>query len=998
MKYNLMNTNYANFKIFEKNKLTPRAYFIPFKAFESLRSTDVLTERYSSDFVKVLSGDWDFKYYSKHSEIPEVFDTDKINFDKITVPSTWQRTGYENPCYINTRYEFMNLKPELNKIPEDCPVGVYRKIYTVDSPAANTIITFLGVISSLDLYVNGEYVAYSEGAHNSAEFDITDKIVPGENEIIAVVSKWSTGTYLECQDMFRENGIFRDVLITENPETYIYDCEFKTVKKDNGYDLDVTVDIKGDTNNTSLELYLEKDGKVHCMTTSNYCDISLKNLIVDEWNAEIPTIYEAYLVLKKDGEIIQIIRNYTGFKNIQIIGEIFYFNGKKIKFKGVNHHDTHPKKGYCMNADELLLDIRLMKEFNINTVRTSHYPPDPIFLTLCDIYGLYVIDEADIETHGAGELFGNNQTFSHNKAWVKHYVDRVSRMYYRDRNHPSITMWSLGNEASGYLGQDASYTFLHKICPEIPVHYEGVAHTDRHNYDVISRMYTHPDTVAEIGEHNAGVDYMGRPFFLCEYAHAMGVGPGSLQEYVDSFYKYDNVSGGCIWEWADHASYYGNGVNEFCYGGDHGEEIHDGNFCQDGLFYPDRKPHTGAFNVKVIYRPIIAEHLGENRFKFINTNRFRESSYLDIVWTLNKNGQAIKSGNLKLSIQPEEELTVSLPIKYGTDCDYHLNITYYDNEFEVATEQISLNETLYAVKVENGHGITTEEDDESIKITFDNGHLLFNKFSGNLEEYNFSGAEFIKKDPVCGVKGFNPNIFRALLDNDSRFGTGWLLMGYDCSTTKLSDISVCKTDSSVTVATKQNIIANDTDVFSVTIEYNVSANGVIDVKCNLDVLDEDSMISELPRFGLRLEMPSEYNQVEYYGRGEKEALNDFKAHSYVGIYKSTVAEMHEPYCRPQDNSNHCDTRYLSVKNDNGAGLMFLATENFFSFNIHNYTQELLQKARHREDIINENTTAICIDGYYRGTGTASCGPLTLDCYCLPEEENLSYAFRIIPLN
>jgi len=997
MKYNLINTNYANFKVFEKNKLSPRAYFIPFKTFDSIRSTDVMTERYSGDYTKVLSGEWDFKYFPKHSDIPEIFDTEEISFDKVTVPSTWQRTGYEKPCYINTRYEFMNLKPELNKIPEDCPVGIYRKYYSVDTPAANTIITFLGVISSLDLYVNGEYVGYSEGAHNSAEFDITDRIIAGKNEIIAVVSKWSTGTYLECQDMFRENGIFRDVLITENPETYIYDCQFKTVKTDCGYDLDVSLDVKGDTDGISLELYLEKEGKVQYMTTSNSDEISLKNLNVNEWNAEIPTLYEAYAVLKKGGEIVQIIRNYTGFKNVQIIGEIFYFNGKKIKFKGVNHHDTHPKKGYCMNADELFLDVKLMKEFNINTVRTSHYPPDPIFLTLCDIYGLYVIDEADIETHGAGELFDNNQTFSHNKAWIKHYVDRVSRMYYRDRNHPSITMWSLGNEASGYLGQDASYTFLHKICPEIPVHYEGVAHTDRHNYDVISRMYTHPDTVREIGEHDAGVDYMGRPFFLCEYAHAMGVGPGSLQEYVDSFYKYDNVSGGCIWEWADHASYYGNGINEFCYGGDHGEEIHDKNFCQDGLFYPDRKPHTGAFNVKVIYRPVIAEHLSDNIFKFTNTNRFRDSSYLDIVWTLNKNGKPIKNGDLKLSIKPEKTLTLTLPIEYEINNDYHLNISYFENGFEVATEQLALNEVLYTYNVENGNSLSYDETDKDIKVNFDNGHLLFNKTNGHLEEFAYNGAQFIKNDPVSGIKGFKPNIFRALLDNDSRFGTGWLLMGYDRYKTELDNISAAENENSVLVTEKQNIIANDTVVFSVTNKYNIYSNGTIDLRCRLDVVDEDSMTSELPRFGLRLEIPSDYSDDEYYGRGPKEALNDFNAHSYVGIYNSTVSEMHEPYCMPQDNSNHCDTRYLTIRNADGAGLMFLATEKYFSFSVHNYTQELLQRSQHREDIVDENTTAVCIDGFYRGTGTASCGPLTLDCYCLPEEESLEFSFKLIPL-
>ncbi|MBQ6707478.1 MAG: hypothetical protein IJM97_00860 [Clostridia bacterium] len=993
MKYNLINTNYANFKVFEKNKLSPRAYFIPFKSADSLKSTDVLTERYSSDFVKILSGEWDFKYYPKHSDLPEIFDTADIAFDKVSVPSTWQRTGYEKPCYINTRYEFMNLKPELNKIPEDCPVAVYRKIYSVENPAKNTIITFLGVISSLDLYVNGEYIGYSEGAHNSAEFDISDKIVSGENEIVAVVSKWSTGTYLECQDMFRENGIFRDVFIAENPDTYIYDCHFKTSKTDSGYNLDVLVDIKGDSENISLELCLEKNGKRLYKTTSETNKISFKNLNVDEWNAEIPTLYEAYLTLKKDGDVIEVIRNYQGFKNIQIIGEIFYFNGKKIKFKGVNHHDTHLKNGYCMSPDDLLLDVKLMKEFNINTVRTSHYPPDPVFLTLCDIYGLYVVDEADIETHGAGELFDNNQTFSHNKAWIKHYVDRISRMYCRDKNHPSITMWSLGNESSGYLGQDAGYIYLHKNCPEIPVHYEGVAHTERHNYDVISRMYTHPDTVREIGEHDAGVDYMGRPFFLCEYAHAMGVGPGSLQEYVDHFYKYDNVTGGCIWEWADHASYYGNGVNEFCYGGDHGEEIHDGNFCQDGLFYPDRKPHTGAFNAKTIYRPVIAKHISDNVFTFINTNRFKNSSYLDIVWNFYKNTDIQSSGNLKLSILPEDEITLNLPVSYNSDDDYYINISYYDNGFEVATEQIIINEVISNSESKDSSKVTISENDDEIRVEFKDGYSVFSKKNGFMEAYRVGSVDLFNQSPASDYKGIYPNIFRALLDNDSRFGMGWLMMGYSACTFELESISFEGTKVSVT----QFITANETRVFSYTFTYDFSSVGEIDLSVTFNLVDEDSMVSELPRFGVRFEMPEEFNQIEYYGRGEKEALNDFIAHAPLGLYNSTVSEMHEPYGKPQDNSNHCDTRYLKITDENGIGLLVSAVDKAFSFSVHNYTQELLQQANHREDIVDQHTTAICIDGYYRGTGTASCGPLTLDKYCLPEEESLNFSFSIKPI-
>ena len=401
MKYQIKMLLINDFGVYKKNKLDYRSYFIPYKDKALLSEKSALTERYESDTVNVLSGEWDFKFYEKISRLPTIIDTEGLACDKITVPSVWQRTGYAPPAYINTRYEF---KMNLPDVPEEMMAGVYVKKFNISEDAVNPIITFLGVCSCLTLYINGEFVGYSEGSHNPAEFNIAGFVKPGENELLAIVTQWCNGTYLECQDMFRDKGIFRDVYITENPAEYIYDYAVKTSKADDLYQLSADIKVRGNNmkgKSILAELYY-KDEKIAEKVTDAGKDsfVNFGKLSVKEWNAEKPELYTLYLSLVEGDKVIQCVRSKIGFKTVKINGELFTFNGMPIKFKGVNHHDTHEKTGYVMSADDLLKDILLMKQFNVNAVRTSHYPPDPIFLDLCDEYGLYVIDEADIETHG----------------------------------------------------------------------------------------------------------------------------------------------------------------------------------------------------------------------------------------------------------------------------------------------------------------------------------------------------------------------------------------------------------------------------------------------------------------------------------------------------------------------------------------------------------------------------------------------------------------------
>ncbi len=1000
MKYGINKTNFNDFSVFEINKLEGRAYAIPYSSKDTLMKTVFKKERVSSDMVRLLSGEWDFKYYASNSELPDEIDTDSVAFDKIKVPSTWQRIGYDSPAYINCPYPFDDAPPY---VPNEQPVAVYRKLFNADTNGKKFILSFLGVIPCIDLYINGKFVGYSEGAHNTAEFDITEYLCNGENELFAVIHKWSNATFLECQDMFRENGIFRDVLLYEMPETYLDDIYYRTKETSKGWNLDVNFRISGDVSdyNVCVELYDKKKKLVakKCIPAENNICVDFKNLDVVSWNAEIPTLYTAFATLYKDGKEVMTVRNYIGFKTVKIKKDIFTVNGKKIKIKGVNHHDSHYKTGYVMTLADYEKDIKLMKSLNVNAVRTSHYPPDAQFLVLCDMYGLYVVDEADIETHGCGcDPHANIDLISHDLAWAPRYLDRVKRMYLRDRSRAGIIMWSLGNEAGGYACHDVCYEYLHDVCPEIPVHYEGVVRNERHSYDVVSEMYTNHADCEKTGKHKRGKKYTPKPFFLCEYAHAMGVGPGGLEEYWDIFYKYDNLMGGCIWEWSDHAYYHPNGKLKFTYGGDHGEWRHDGCFCVDGLVYPDRRLHTGAKQMKNVYRPVRA-FLEDNTLKFLNTNRFRNTSYITAVWEIVKNGNNLLSvDEAVLDIEPETTLEIPFDFKLPKgDCDCHLNIYYYSGDDEIAFEQIALKEE-YEFKPEKGaEKLKIASDCKNTFVFFDNGSVTISVENGMLESYVVNGKEMINSSPAF-AKGFIPNIYRAYLDNDTHYREEWIKAGYDDYSCILTDFEaeLEKNKAEIEVSYKLRSNKNGRILGKVDIEYEVYDNGCIKVEAEFKPSSYKRLAAHMPRFGLTLEMPEAFRNIEYYGMGDCENLCDIYAQSIVGVYNTTVENMHEPYIRPQDSGNRCAVRYLKVTDADGDGIKFAFDDEYFNFNAREFSQKLLQKAAHQEDLHDENTTVINIDGFTRGTGTASCGPDVLPQFEVDGSDGLEFSFYMMP--
>lgn len=997
MQYSVHRNLHTDFSVFEENKLTARSYFIPFSTAEKVNASDYKNERYTSDRVLMLSGEWEFAYFDRLSKIPEPFDTASAPFDKVNVPSTWQRTGYDQIAYINTRYPFPKKPPH---IPEDVAVGIYRKTVVLEK-SARKLITFLGVAGAMALYINGKYVGYSEGSHNTAEFDITAFVTDGENEIVAVNYKWSNGTYLECQDMFRENGIFRDVYITSQSASYISDFLFRSQKNADGtYDLHIRVDGLFQ-DGTKLHIAAKNaNGILFETALLPQTETTVSALSVKEWSAEIPNVYEVLLTLTQNGTEAEAVRTYLGFKDVRIKGEVFYLNGQPIKMFGANHHDTHMTKGYAMSLDDLEKDVQLMKEYNCNAVRTSHYPPDPVFLTMCDIYGLYTVDEADIETHGFYAIphsTYNPNRLSNDMKWASHYLDRVVRMYARDKNHICVTMWSLGNESGGYKCQDVCYDFLHKENPEIPVHYEGVNRSKRWAYDVVSRMYGRPKLMRKILNGTAGKKYKGKPFFQCEYAHAMGNGPGGLEEYMELFYASEQFMGGCIWEWADHSVCDENAKYKWTYGGDHNEPIHDGNFCVDGLFYPNREPSSGALEMKVCYRPIRAKYLGDGKIELKNTRYFKSTDEISIAYRILKDGKEADNGVVDVVLAPQEvkEIAIKSDVFKSVKNDIFLDLIYTSKEDgrEIATEQLICSTAAFPAATIKEYA-KIEKDDGEIEVAFKGGKAKFDCKQG-LVSYKKDGVQYMNKKPLDGLYGFVPHIYRGRLDNDQYLKGYWDVIGLETAKVHFTGCKVKSDNKGKFVRTSYRFITRGIFLLATaTVDYHFSKDGEMTVTPKLSAVCP--MPLQLPRFGVHLEMPKDFEKVTYYGRGPVENYADFKEHAPIGIYETTVTDMPHKYIKPQDSGNRGAVRYGVLKNGNGNALCFKAADKALNFNANHFTLNQLIKAAHIEDLPDTDTTFVSVDGFVRGTGSASCGPAPAKAYLIPfgYTKPLAYTFTV----
>ena len=951
MRYRLNTTNYHDFSVYERGKLRPRSYFIPYPDRAAADAVKAKEKRYRSSRVRCLNGDWEFKFYPRPAELPTVLDTEQVTFDAIDVPSCWQYRGYDRPFYLNVRYQFPYKPPQIPttepvgrvfdwiggdhgvgprwKKPEEEYnfVGVYRKKLEIDDETKGYVISFLGVASCLDLYCNGRFVGYSEGAHNTAEFDLTGKLHMGENELLCVVHRWCNGTYLECQDMFRNNGIFRDVLLRVSEPTDITDIDARTEKTETGYRLTLWAKTDADTTVTFTLAGHGITSTVQAETKHRRARVCFEDLDVTEWNAETPTLYDLYYETPGC-----CVKERIGFKTVEIRGDVFLLNGQKLKLHGVNHHDTHPQNGYCMTPDEIERDLLLCKEFNIDTIRTSHYPPDPLLLELADELGIYIIDENDLETHGvwAHVLPPSYDRISDDPKWSPRYLDRIRRLYGRDKLHSNtcIVMWSLGNEAGGYRNTDLMYDWL-KQQSALPVHYESVIHDKRVCYDVGSEMYPPAEKVRDVGEHRRREKQLNdRPYFLCEYAHAMGVGPGNMEAYWQEIYQYDNLMGGCVWEMVDHAVLHEDG--SYTYGGDHGEWCHDGNFCVDGIFYPDRSPSTGAWIVRHVYRPIRVRHWGRDDFEIFNTTAFSPGSRyeLQFLWS---NGD---ESTLTPDVQPLCKAHVQIP--HATDTSLIVRCSDRVSGRVVSEEQVILAQKVPSAPETKPLPEECEIKNGSLQWKLPNGTLLTTAPQGTL-------------------------LYRVGTDNDTNLYHDTMEPLYN---QKEAVLEVTPIENGVQVL---SAIKTGHAGFLLTDTYEGVSGGIL-VTSRLHCVKGKGT---LPRFGKSFRLDVGFDAVEYVGR-TGESYCDMKQQFPVRRVQCRAGDMTEPNLRPQESGNRCDCTEAALS-DGQIGVQFMAVDRPFELAVKPYTDLELTNMRHRED---EKQTGVyvTIQAFQQGVGTASCGP------------------------
>ena len=972
MKVQLNQTNYHDFAVFEQNKLPGRSYFIPYPSRREAEAVTPKEKRYRSEKVLCLNGTWDFKFYPCPAELPKVLDTDSIAFDRIDVPACWQFRGYDRPFYVNIRYQFPfkpPVIPTMEKVgrvftwmgcdqaisprwitPENEYnfVGVYRRFLDIEDESKHYVLSFLGVASCLDLYLNGAYIGYSEGAHNTAEFDLSGNLKKGQNELVAVVHRWCTGTYLESQDMFRNNGIFRDVLLRVSEETDFWDLNAVTKKTGDRYSLTLSAETLSDTEVTLTFA----DQSVTVLTKDKKAAYTFENLKVSEWTAEAPVLYDVFFET-----VSSSVKERIGFKTVEIKGDVFLVNGRKIKFKGVNHHDTSPTNGYTMTPDEIEQDLDLCKRFNIDTVRTSHYPPDPLLLELADEKGIYIVDENDLETHGtwSHQIPPTYNTISHDPKWQPRYIDRITRLYERDKLHANtaIVMWSLGNEAGGYKNTDAMADFLHAHSA-LPVHYESAVHCKRIAYDVGSEMYPSVQMVHDVGEHcRKQKELNDRPYFLCEYAHAMGVGPGNTEAYWREIYKYDNLMGGCVWEMVDHAILHEDG--SYTYGGDHGEWEHDKNFCVDGMFYPDRTPSVGAKIIRFIYRPIRVAHVSGDSFEIFNTTAFSEGSRYLLRFQWN-DGTVTE---LRPDAAPLTKKTVT--VKGGKPVDGNLSVivTTVDTVTgqSVSDEQIVIAQLVPAAPETRAlpAGFTVEKG--RVRFALPGGKTLETAPEGTLH-------------------------YRAATDNDTNLFFANTMKPYAAQTEEL--VSCEKTDKGYKVVTK---VSNKKAKFLVTDTYEGVEDGVL-VTSRLHCVSGKGII---PRFGKSFRLDESFDEVRYHGR-KGETYCDMREQFVIGDVSCRVKDMTEPNIKPQESGNRMDCTEASFS-DGSSAVSFLAVDKPFELGVKPYTDRALFTMKHREDE-KRSGTYVTIQAFQQGIGTGACGPAIMPEFQYGTDRDYELRFRI----
>ena len=1002
---------YENLSVLHENTMPARAYYIP----ASRRMDNLVEHREESDRMQLLNGTWKFQYFNSIYDIQDSFfekNYDTENFDEIQVPSVWQMAGYDTHQYTNIRYPFPFDPPY---VPQDIPCGAYvhNFEYSRDEKASKAFLNFEGVDSCFYVWINGSYIGYSQVSHMTSEFDVTDVLQDGTNTVAVLVMKWCDGSYLEDQDKFRMSGIFRDVYILKRPKQAISDYHIKTRIEDMLAKVEIEMKFYSPLNvKISIE---DRNGAVVALGSIAEEGTAVLEIASPElWNTENPYLYK--LILETENEVIV---DHIALRKIEIKDQVIYLNGQKIKFRGVNRHDSDPVTGFTINLEQITTDLTLMKQHNFNAIRSSHYPNAPFFYEMCDKYGFMVIDEADIEAHGPFMIYRKedtdynrfkrwNEKIADDPVWEEAIVDRVKLMVERDKNRFCIVMWSMGNESAYGCNFEKALEWTKNFDPDRITQYESARYRnydetyDYSNLDVYSRMYP---ALSEIQEY---LDKDGsKPFLLVEYCHSMGNGPGDFEDYFQMIQDNDKMCGGFVWEWCDHAIAHGtaeNGKTIYAYGGDHGEEIHDGNFCMDGLVYPDRTVHTGLLEYKNVYRParVISYNKESGELVLHNYMDFDDlKDYVKISYELTQDGLVISKGILpEFSVAPHGEGKTNLKINVPENGKCYLKLIYHlkkelplldedhilgFDEIEVSKEdtKCKLAEKWIPKTVVDSE-LQVNENDTQIHIKGREFAYTIDKRTALFTEMKFAGREYLNHPMEL-------NIWRAPTDNDMYIKSEWKKAHYDKAYTRAYTTEVVQGKHGVKITSHASVVAETVQkILDVTITWKIEAAGKIDADI---AVTKDDEFPDLPRFGVRMFLDKKLSAARYFGMGPQESYCDKHQAASHGLYRADVGDLHEDYIRPQENGSHYDCEYVELNNSRYG--IVASAEKAFSFNASYYTQEELEKKTHNYELIESDSVVFCVDYALNGIGSNSCGPVVLDQYRF-DDVLFRFQFTLIP--
>ena len=1002
---------YENLSVLHENTMPARAYYIP----SSKRMDNLVEHREESDRMQLLNGTWKFQYFNSIYDIQDSFfekNYDTENFDEIQVPSVWQMAGYDTHQYTNIRYPFPFDPPY---VPQDIPCGAYVHTfeYSRDEKAPKSFLNFEGVDSCFYVWLNGSYIGYSQVSHMTSEFDVTGVLQDGTNTVAVLVMKWCDGSYLEDQDKFRMSGIFRDVYILKRPKQAISDYHIKTRIEDMLAKVEIEMKFYSPLNvKISIE---DRNGAVVALGSIAEEGTAVLEIASPElWNTENPYLYK--LILETENEVIV---DHIALRKIEIKDQVIYLNGQKIKFRGVNRHDSDPVTGFTINPEQITTDLTLMKQHNFNAIRSSHYPNAPFFYEMCDKYGFMVIDEADIEAHGPFMIYRKedtdynrfkrwNEKIADDPVWEEAIVDRVKLMVERDKNRFCIVMWSMGNESAYGCNFEKALEWTKNFDPDRITQYESARYRnydetyDYSNLDVYSRMYP---ALSEIQEY---LDKDGsKPLLLVEYCHSMGNGPGDFEDYFQMIQDNDKMCGGFVWEWCDHAIAHGtaeSGKTIYAYGGDHGEEIHDGNFCMDGLVYPDRTVHTGLLEYKNVYRParVISYDKESGELVLHNYMDFDNlKDYVKISYELTQDGFVISKGILpEFSVAPHGEGKTNLKINVPVNGKCYLKLIYHlkkevpllDEDHILGFDEIEVSKDdakcklaeKWLQKTAVGSELQVNENDTQIHIKGREFAYTIDKRTALFTEMKFAGREYLNHPMEL-------NIWRAPTDNDMYIKSEWKKAHYDKAYTRAYTTEVVQGKHGVKITSHASVVAETVQkILDVTITWKIEAAGKIDADI---AVTKDDEFPDLPRFGVRMFLDKKLSAARYFGMGPQESYCDKHQAASHGLYQANVDDLHEDYIRPQENGSHYDCEYVELNNSRYG--IVVSAENAFSFNASYYTQEELEEKTHNYELIESDSVVFCVDYALNGIGSNSCGPVVLEQYRF-DDVLFRFQFTLIP--